>query len=185
VTTSPETEEVLAAATAAEERRIAIEDRLTAAEDREAIRDLIMRYGYLEDARRWDDMLALYTDDIERVLAGSLVEMIRGKAALRERLVAPVMAARSGVAAASPKQVEQLRLRHLMMGEVIRLAADGTTATAAVQYVLVATRDADDGFRRGAHEGSYVFHLRKENGAWKFCRQLIITDNAHNPMFRA
>lgn len=50
-----------------------------------------MRYGYLEDARRWDDMLALYTDDIERVLAGSLVERVQGKAALRERLFRPEM----------------------------------------------------------------------------------------------
>ena len=38
-----------------------------------------MAYGYLEDARRWDDMLALYTDDIERELAGSLTEIVRGK----------------------------------------------------------------------------------------------------------
>ncbi len=76
-------------------------------------------------------------------------------------------------------------LRHLMFSEVIRIADDGGTATAAVQYVLAATREDPDGFRRGSHEGSYVFDFRNEDGTWKFCRQLIVTNNAHNPMFRA
>ncbi|HEX6311231.1 MAG TPA: nuclear transport factor 2 family protein, partial [Acidimicrobiia bacterium] len=159
--------EVLAAVAAPGRSAPAFAARLAAAEDRAAIRDLIMRYGYLEDARRWDDMLDLYTDDIERVLAGSLVETIRGKAALRERLVSPVMEAKSGAAAASRARVEQLRLRHLMTGEVIRVAGDGTEATAAVQYVLVATREDEHGFRKGSHEGSYRFDFRKEHGRWK------------------
>jgi hypothetical protein len=73
-----------------------------------------------------------------------------------------------------------------MFGDVIRVSDDGLTAIAAVQYVLVATRnDGSDGYRRGSHEGSYVFGFRKEGGTWKFCRQLIVTNNAHNPMFRA
>jgi hypothetical protein len=158
--------------------------RLAASEDRAEIRDLIMRYGYLEDARRWDDMLDLYTDDIERVLAGSLVETIRGKEALRERLVTPVMEAKSGVAAASRAQVERLPLRHLVTSVVVRLRGDGSNASAAAQYVLVAACDDEDGFRRGAHEGTYRFDFRKEGGRWRFCRQVIVTDNAHNPMFR-
>ena len=162
-----------------------LEARVARAEARQQIRDLIMVYGYLEDARRWDDMLALYTDDIERVLAGSLVETVQGKAALRARLVDPVMAAKSGAAAAPRTEVERLGLRHLMFGEVIRIADDGTRATATLQYILVATRDGADGQRRGSHEGSYVFDFRRIDGEWRFCRQLIVTNNAHNPMFRA
>jgi hypothetical protein len=180
-----EVDALLAAATRAEAPRATLEARLEAAEAREMIRDLIITYGYLEDARRWDDMLAMYTEDIERVLAGSLVETVRGKAALRDRLITPVMEAKSGRAAASPVTVARLGLRHLMFGEVIRLGDDGLTATAAVRYQLVATSEEDGGFRRGAHEGSYVFDFRKEDGTWKFCRQLILTDNAYNPMFRA
>lgn len=176
---------LLEAATTPEQPGATLLDRLERAEDRQAIRDLIMAYGYLEDARRWDAMLALYTDDIERVLAGSLVEIVRGKAALRERLVTPVMATKSGAASASREQVEQLGLRHLMFSEVIRVSDDGRTATAAVQYILVATRGDADGYRRGSHEGSYVFDFRKSHGTWKFSRQLIVTNNAHNPMFRA
>ena len=94
-------DEVLDVIRMSERARDAIDDRIQALEDRRAIRELVMRYGYLEDARRWDDMLALYTDDIERVLAGTLVETVRGKAALRERLVTPVMRSKTGEAAAS------------------------------------------------------------------------------------
>ena len=61
---------------------------------------------------------------------------------------------------------------------------------AAAQYILVATRDGDGpaqagGFERGSHEGSYEFEFRKGDGTWRFSRQLIVTNNAHNPMFAA
>lgn len=159
--------------------------RLQRLEDGQRLRELIMAYGYLEDARRWDDMLAMYTDDIERVLTGSLVETINGKAALRERLVAPTMEARSGRIAASRDDVERLGLRHLIFGETIVLADDAATASATAQYILVATRDDTDGFTRGSHEGRYDFQFRKHDGEWKFSRQVIETNNAHNPMFAA
>jgi len=158
---------------------------LTRLEDRARIYDLVMAYGYLEDARQWDGMLALYTDDIERELAGSLTEVVRGKADLRDRLVTPVMEAKSGRVAASREQVEQLGLRHLIFSVAVEVAADGTTARASAQYILVATRDGAAGFERGSHEGSYEFEFRKVDGVWKFSRQLIVTNNAHNPMFAA
>ncbi|HSO96397.1 MAG TPA: nuclear transport factor 2 family protein [Acidimicrobiia bacterium] len=175
---------VLDAVLRTQPRHATVEASLQAAEDRETIRDLIMRYGYLEDGRRWDDMLALYTDDIERVLAGSLVERVQGKAVLRERLVRPVMVSKTGQAGAGQDELDRLGLRHLMVSDVIRVSDDGRHAVAAVQYTMVATREDADGFRRGSHEGSYVFEFRKEAETWKFSRQVIITDNAHNPMFR-
>jgi hypothetical protein len=168
-----------------ERRRETTDERITALEDRQAVRDLIMVYGYLCDARRWDDLLALYTDDIERVLAGSLTERVQGKGALREKLVAPTLQRATGDGSAPPpEQLVTLGLRHLMASDVIRLSDDGTTATAAVQYTLVATADDERGFRRGSHEGSYVFDFRKEDGVWRFSRQVVVSDNAHNPMFQ-
>jgi SnoaL-like domain len=169
-----------------ERARTTPEERMQAIEDRGAIRSLIMRYGYLCDARRWDELLALYTDDIERVLAGSLVERVQGKRALREKLVAPTLEHRSGGGrgAPPPRELESLGLRHLMASDVIRLGDDGRTATAAVQYQLVATAEDEHGFRRGAHEGSYVFEFVNVDGKWRFCRQVIVSDNAHNPMFQ-
>lgn len=164
--------------------------QLTRLEDRARLYDLVMEYGYLEDARRWDDMLALYTDDIERELAGSLTEVVRGKAELRDRLVTPIMEAKSGRVAASRDQVEQLGLRHLIFSVAIDVPADGATARASAQYILVATRDGNTpehagGFERGSHEGSYEFEFRRVDGTWKFSRQYIVTNNAHNPMFAA
>lgn len=168
-----------------ERERETTEERVQALADREEIRDLIMAYGYLCDARRWDDLLALYTDDIERVLAGTLTERVRGKAALREKLVAPTLERSGGGGGPPPPaRLEQLELRHLMASEVVRLGDDGLTATAAVQYQMVATSDDERGFRRGAHEGSYVFDFRKVDGRWRFSRQFIVSDNAHNPMFQ-
>ena len=163
----------------------ALDAQITRLEDRARIYDLVMAYGYLEDARRWDEMLALYTDDIERELAGSLTEIVRGKAELRDRLVTPVMEAKSGRVAASRAQVEQLGLRHLIVSVAVEIAADGMAASAVAQYILVATRDGAAGFERGSHEGSYEFEFRKVDGTWKFARQLIVTNNAHNPMFGA
>lgn len=160
-------------------------ERVALAEDRHAIRDLVMTYGYLEDARRWDDMVSLYTDDIVRVLAGSLVETVEGKPALRARLVSPVMEATSGRPAAAGAELERLDLRHLMWGDIVHVSPDRRTATAAVHYTLVATANGPDGHRRGSHEGSYLFEFRREAGRWKFSRQVIVTNNAHNPMFAA
>ena len=79
-----------------EPRRGAVAERVQVLEDRHAVRDLIMTCGYLRDARRWDDLLDLYTDDIERILAGSLEERVQGKAALRAKLVAPTLQATHG-----------------------------------------------------------------------------------------
>jgi SnoaL-like domain len=171
-----------------ERARTTLEERAQALDDRHEIRALIMTYGYLCDARRWDELLDLYTDDIERVLAGSLTETVRGKEQLREKLVAPTLerAAPDGrPAPAPPSHLLTLGLRHLMASDVVRLGDDGTTATAAVQYSMVATSDGDAGYRRGVHEGSYVFDFRKVDGTWKFCRQYIVSDNAHNPLFQA
>ena len=169
-----------------ERPRESIEERVQALEDHDEIRGLIMAYGYLCDARRWDDLLELYTDDIERVLAGSLVERVQGKPALREKLVAPTLQHRAGDGAAPPPSaLEQLELRHRMASDLVRLGDDGVNARAVVQYQMVAVSDDERGFRRGAHEGSYVFDFRKESdGRWRFCRQFIVSDNAHNPMFQ-
>ena len=95
------------------------------------------------------------------------------------------MEAKSGRVAASREQVEQLGLRHLIFGVAIDVADDRGTARASAQYILVATRDGAAGFERGSHEGSYEFEFRKVDGTWKFARQLIVTNNAHTPMFGA
>jgi SnoaL-like protein len=160
-----------------------IEERVADLEDRQQIRDLVLRYAYLCDAREWDELLELYTDDIERVLAGTLVEQVRGKAELRERLVSPVLARKGETPGAPPPdKLATYSLRHLIADDVVRIADDGEHATAAVAYTLVAIDPVDR--RRGAHEGAYVFSFRKDEGRWRFCRQVIFSNSAHNPLFQ-
>jgi hypothetical protein len=183
--TEQETEELLAVRALREPEPRDASERLRALEDKSRIRDLIMEYGYLCDARRWSELLELYTDDIERRLGGTLTEHVRGKQALRAKLEAPTLARRSpqDPAAPDPDALLQLGLRHLMASEIIRLQGDGDEAVACVQYTLVAT--ADEGTpSRGVHEGSYVFRFRRVDGRWLFCEQRIFSDNARNPMFR-
>jgi hypothetical protein len=162
------------------------EERLRALEDKAQIWDLSPQYGYLCDARRWQDLLELYTDDIERTLAGTLREHVKGKAELLRKLEAPTLERRAGgVGPPPPARLQSFEIRHLMASEVIKLIGDGSEAKACVQYALVATAEEGGEFRRGVHEGSYVFSFRKLDGVWKFCAQLIFSDNARNPMFQA
>ena len=163
-----------------------LEKRIAAIEDKSAIRDLIMQYGYLCDARMWDQLLELYTDDIERELGGTLTEFVKGKKALREKLERPTLERKhlDAEAAAAAQFLENLELRHLMASEVIRLDSDGNSAQAVVQYALAVISDANGECRKGVHEGSYIFSFRKQKNGWKFSKQIIFSDNARNPMFQ-
>ena len=184
--TDEEMEQLLAVRELREPRLRSDSQRLRALEDKARIRELIMEYGYLCDARRWDDLLELYSDDIERTLGGTLREHVKGKQELRAKLEAPTLErVQSGDNAPPPADhLLTLQFRHLMASEVIRLQGDGDEATACVQYQLVATRDGDEQPNRGSHEGSYVFRFRRVDGRWLFCEQRIFSDNARNPMFQ-
>ena len=185
--TDQELEELLAVRALREPELHSEAERLRALEDKAQIRDLIMEYGYLCDARRWSELLALYTDDIERTLGGTLTEHVKGKQALRAKLESPTLERKLDDDAAAPPadHLLTLQFRHLMASEIIRLQGDGNEATACVQYSLVATRDTAAMPNRGAHEGSYVFRFRRVDGRWLFCEQRIFSDNARNPMFQS
>lgn len=165
--------------------RETIEDRLTAIEDRQKIRELLMAYGYLCDARLWDELLEHYTDDIERVLGGTLTETVKGKAALREVYVSPVLPRSDGVAPPAD-QINSYEIRHLIVGDMIRLGDDGRTAWAAAAYSLAASTGDLDDFVRGVHNGGYIFECQKaDDGRWLVRRFTVFSENARNPLFRS
>jgi 3-phenylpropionate/cinnamic acid dioxygenase small subunit len=160
------------------------EQRLAALEDRDAVRDLIVRYGLLCDARRWDALLDLYTDDFERELAGTLREFAQGKDRLRQLYERPELPRTDGSSAAPPPVavLSTQAVRHLITDPGIRLVAeDGAVAVA--RYALVAEREDDAGYVRGTHEGSYIFTFRKNDGRWRFSRMVVFSNNARNPLF--
>jgi ketosteroid isomerase-like protein len=168
-----------------EEPRATLEARVQAIEDRQAIRDVLYGYGYLCDARRWDELLEHYTDDIERVLGGTLTERVKGKAELRKLYVAPALPHDGEGHAPPAAQINTYELRHLITGDVVRLGADGRTGWIAAAYSLVASTDQPDGFRRGQHEGGYIFEMRKEDdGRWRVSKMIVFSENARNPLFQ-
>jgi hypothetical protein len=164
-----------------------LEERLERLEDRAAIRDLIMRYGWLCDQRRWDDLLELYTDDVERELAGTLDERVEGKEALRELLVAPALPRKSSSDPGAPPvdRILELELKHMIATEVVKILPGGDEAVAQVYYTMVVTRGQGEEFQRGVHDGTYEFHFVKRDGRWLFRRQIIASNNATNPLFQA
>jgi ketosteroid isomerase-like protein len=171
-----------------ERERTTLDERVQLLEDKEAIRDVIMQYGFLCDAGRWDDLLKLYTDDIERVLAGSLDEHVQGKDALLQLYLNPVLPVRDAdntpkSRLQSPTKGERAA-RHLISTHAIRVSDDGTEAWASAQYGLVLTSIDGDQFERGEHEGAYVFTFRKEGGAWKVAKLVVIANSLFNPMNR-
>ena len=177
-----ELEQVLEVFRRPERPRTTVEERLTALEDKTAIRELIMAYGYLCDARRWDELLEHYTDDIERVLGGTLAERIKGKEALKQVYEAPVLPREDGQAPPA-SEINTYELRHLIVGDMVRLGDDGTTAWAVAAYSMVASKGEVADFVRGQHEGAYVFEFRKVDGRWKVSHFTVFSENARNPLF--
>jgi len=125
------------------------------------------------------------SDDFERVLLGTLNEKVKGKEKLRELYERPQLP-RSGDAAGPPPadQINTYELRHLIHPPVVRVADDGRTATVAAVYSLVASSGDGAAFRRGEHEGGYIFGMRREpDGRWRFESMIVISENARNPLF--
>jgi len=148
-------------------------------DDEAALRDLIMRYAFLQDLGRFDELLELCTDDVERVLCGTLDQHARGRDDLRAKLAEPVaVAGTNGVLEGA-----DVRSRHLITDEVIRVADDGEHAAAIAQFAVVLT-PAEGEFRHGQHEGTYRFDFRKEGGTWRLSRQVVDSNTALNPLMR-
>jgi hypothetical protein len=168
----------------AERPRETLEERVALMEDHRALTDLVMLYGWLCDARRWDELLDHYTDDFERTLLGTLDEKVKGKENIRGLYVAPVLPRKGDGAGPPPaSQINTYELRHLIHPPVIRVADDGQKATIAAVYSLVATSGDGPTFRRGEHEGGYIFGLRRDDGRWRFESMIVISENARNPLF--
>jgi hypothetical protein len=80
-------------------------------------------------------------------------------------------------------QISTYELRHLIHPPVIRVSDDNQKATVAAVYSLVVSSGDGPDFRRGEHEGGYVFGMRREDGRWKFESMVVISENARNPLF--
>jgi hypothetical protein len=168
-----------------ERARTSVEERVQLLEDHRRVTELVMAYGWLCDAREWDELLDLYTDDFERFLVGTLDEHLVGKDALRAAYERPVLPRRGGAGGLSDDtRPQDLEIRHMIHPPVVRIDDDGDHAHVAAVYGLVVTSGDGPQVRRGEHEGGYIFELRRvPDVGWRFCRMTVISENARNRMF--
>jgi hypothetical protein len=184
----PEEEATLLANVLRPERvRTGLEERVQAIEDKERIRELLAEYAFLCDMRRHDELYERYTEDVERRLGGTLTEVVKGKAALRERHANPVLQRKANMPgperANGASSIADRNPRHLLSSTIVRLSDDGSQAWASAYYSLAVTRTKDGEFARGIHDGSYLFSLRKVGADWKVEKFTVFTEHAFNPLF--
>jgi hypothetical protein len=168
-----------------EKKRQTLEERVQLLEDKDQIRDVIMKYAFLCDTRRHDELYELYLDDVERELAGTLTEVVRGKQEVRTRHNNPKLERKDGLSGHLPDTgIRDIVPRHLMCPSIVKVSDDGKESWASLYYSLVGTRQHNGTFERGVHEGGYLFHLRKVGDDWKVQKFTVFTEHAFNPIFR-
>lgn len=134
---------------------------------REAIRDLVARYNAYGDSGLLDRMIELFTDDAVLEVGDDRYE---GRDAIRGLFSGTVD--RSAGAAGGPTYV-----RHSVTTHQIDLADQGHATGRA--YFTVLTRVGLD------HWGRYLDDYRVVDGAWRFARRRVLTDDfAPGSLFR-
>jgi ketosteroid isomerase-like protein len=107
-----------------------LRERLTLLEDKEAIRDLIYRYGYTADVERYDEFLDTLTDDVVWTASGSSTPGLAPPPETSFRGKAEALAAVSGPGHAAIANREQ----HIMANFII--SVDGDKAEAVGHLLL-------------------------------------------------
>lgn len=163
-----------------------LEARLQRLQDKEAIHDLMMRYGHYCDAQDWARVCDLYTDNVERVLTGTLDERVKGKARLLNLYLNPVLPTKDGkkLGAAVPVGKSKTTVRHMFASPVIRIAADGKQAWLTSYFSLIRSNEKPAGFERHVHEGTYIFTFVKQGRQWKISKMVVNTEIGHDPGFQ-
>jgi ketosteroid isomerase-like protein len=159
------------------------EERVARLEAKEAIHDVMMRYGHFSDARDTEGVLALYTDDVERVLIGTLDERVRGKDTLRELYRNPVLPTKDGRSlgeASRYKRGRKTTVRHMFAAPLIRLSDDGDEGWLTSYFTLVRSVASDEGFERHVHEGTYTFTFVRTDEGWKISKMVVDTEIGHD-----
>jgi 3-phenylpropionate/cinnamic acid dioxygenase small subunit len=158
------------------------EERITRLADKEAILDILMRYSHYCDTAQWDSVLDLYTDDVERVLTGTLEERVRGKEVLRKLYLQPVLPRKADGKPSG--QTSGLKIRHFIGTPIVRLSEDGREAFLTSYFTLFASKETPEAFLRSGHEGTYIFSFVKQGEAWKIRKMVVETEIAHDPLFK-
>ena len=160
-----------------------LEERVARLEAKEAIHDLMMRYGHVSDARDTEGVLALYTEDVERVLTGTLDERVQGKETLRELYSNPVLPTKDGRTlgeASRYKRGHRTTIRHMFAAPIVRLSDDGDEGWLTSYFTLVRSVASPDGFERHVHEGTYTFTFVRLEEGWRIKKMVVDTEIGHD-----
>jgi hypothetical protein len=159
-----------------ERPRTTVEERLTLTEDHRRVGEVIKKYGYYSDLQHWPGLFAIYTEDVRRSLSGTVHETTEGLDGLR----ALIERRTSGTDDAATGSVgPDVRRRHHIDTEVVKVSDDGLHAWAVALGTVVVTRERGP-YAIASHEDVYLFTLRKADGEWLISEQVAITDNARN-----
>ena len=143
------------------EQILALQNRLQALEDREAIRQLIASYGPAVDSNRLQDAAALWAEGGEYVVAGFGAHT--GRAALVDLLAAP-----------HHQQLLQDGCAHILSAPHIQLC--GLRAV-AVNYSVVLRHQADGYMPERVAANRW--ELEKSHGHWQVrCRSNALLDGS-------
>ena len=126
----------------------ALKRRLQVMEDKEAIRDVLVRYAFTADLERTDDFIKLWTEDGTFDL-GTQYGVWKGREQIKQLLDGPVH-----------KSITN-RSQHLMVHYIINV--DGDTATAAGYSLVTVHWQAGFGIFRC---GFRTFRFRRVEGRW-------------------
>ena len=165
-----------------------LEERIARLEAKEAIHDLMMRYGHFSDARDTEGVLALYTDDVERVLAGTLEERVQGKETLRGLYRNPVLPTKDGRTLGEASRYRSGRrttIRHMFAAPLIRLSDDANEGWLTSYFTLVRSVSSDEGFERHVHEGTYTFTFVRLEEGWRISKMIVDTEIGHDRGYNA
>lgn len=132
---------------------------------REAIRDLVARYNAYGDSGRFDELFALFTDDVVMEtgpIGGELtaydgLDAVKGIfTGAQDRLTARAEGARP------------VHLRHFTATHQIDLVDDGH-ATGRCYFAVITAGGLD-------HWGRYLDRYRRVDGSWRFEHRRVLVD---------
>jgi acetoacetate decarboxylase/3-phenylpropionate/cinnamic acid dioxygenase small subunit len=140
--------------------------------DREAIVNHITAYSHLIDDERYEDWLALFSDDVEFVVSGPELGTVttHGKKDFKELAYDRYV---------KPTEQGNPAVRRHTMGNVHVVAQTATTAKARA-YMLISTVPNADRLNI-LTTGVYHANLEKRDGKWTITRWYIETDAPLNP----
>ena len=163
-----------------EKRPATLEERVERLEAKQTITEIVMAYSQLHDVPDWEAFMDYCTDDIERVVSGSVTARERGK----KELLATYQRGQVLTRADGSRIVydSSLKRKHLVVTPVVRISDNGQEGWYASYVSLVSTKEVDGEHLRSAHEATIVLNFVRQGDDWKIRKMLLNTEIGHDPL---